>query len=83
MNLKTYTIKIKETGKGHKTREFRVTGATPLDAEKMAIELFSNQLKAQGQGRKETYCVSINRGDKWRRYTGFMGHHGSLSLEAL
>jgi len=47
----------------------------------MAIELFSNQLRASGQGRKETYCVSINRDGKWRRYMGFMGIHGlALSL---
>ena len=81
--MQTYTIKIKETGKGNKTMEFKVTGATVEDAEKMAIELFSNQLRASGQGRKETYHVSINRGDKWMRYSGFMGHRGSLALEAL
>ena len=83
MDFKTYSIKIKETGKGHETTTFKVTGANLGDAEKMAIELFSNQLRASGQGRKETYYVSINSGGKWKRYSGFMGHRGSLSLEAL
>jgi hypothetical protein len=79
--MQTHTIRIKETGKA-KASEFRVTGNTRGDAKQMAIELFSNQLKAQGI-RKETYYVSVKVDDgKWERFSGFMGHRG-LALEAV